>query len=157
MKRRAVLVALGLLLAGCAGGGGAQTVHVVRHFDTPKGVQDAELTAQGQARAEALVRWFAGKPLDAIFVTPFRRSRQTIAPLAAAQGIVPVVYDWEQQAAAVARIRAGGGAVLVVGHSNTVPDLVEALGGVRPPDMVHEDFGGIWTVGAGETVKGVVE
>lgn len=158
MNRRLLLTAIGLcwLVGGCAGSGG-QTVHVIRHFDTPKDVQDAELTAGGRARADALVGWFADKPLDAIFVTPFRRSRQTIAPLAEARGIEPTTYEWKDQAATIARIRAAGGSVLVVGHSNTVPDLVEALGGARPGPMVHEDFGDIWTLAAEETAKGRVE
>lgn len=131
-------------------------VHVVRHFDTPKGERDPDLLPAGQARAGALVRWFAGKPLAAIFVTDYRRTRQTAAPLAAARGIAVQTYDPADNPALVARIRASGGPVLVVGHSNTVPDIVAALGGTRPRDLVHEVFGDIWTVDAAGTVTGRV-
>jgi hypothetical protein len=35
-----------------------------------------------------------------------------------------------------------------VGHSNTVPDIVEQLGGARPGPVAHEDFGDVWRVGS---------
>jgi hypothetical protein len=40
--------------------------------------------------------------------------------------------------------------VLIVGHSNTVPDIIEGLGGTRPPALVHEDFADVWRL-AGPT------
>ena len=43
------------------------------------------------------------------------------------------------------------GPVLIVGHSNTVPDIIEGLGGVRPGPLEHPDFGDIWTVRPGRT------
>ena len=36
--------------------------------------------------------------------------------------------------------------MLIVGHSNTVPDIIEKLGGKRPADLTHEDFGDIWHI-----------
>ena len=44
------------------------------------------------------------------------------------------------------------GTVLIVGHSNTVPDIVAGLGGTRPDPLVHEDFGDIWHIAGPERV-----
>lgn len=147
------LAGLALALAGCAGPRGAGTVYVVRHFDTPAGERDPDLTARGRSRAEALARWFADRRLSAIYVTPFKRTNQTAAPVAATKGITPRNYDWQQVDAFVAQIRAERGPVLVVGHSNTVPETVARLGGERPGPISHDDFGDLWIVRDGKTER----
>lgn len=130
-------------------------IYVTRHYDTPAGEADPDLTPQGKARADQLAAWFYGRTLKAIYVSDFKRSRQTAAPLAAAVGVTPETYDPKDTPAIVARAKAAGGPVLIVGHSNTVPDLVEQLGGKRPGDLQHEDFGDLWTIekGTGEQTK----
>lgn len=127
------------------------TTYVVRHFDTPKGEKDPDLLPQGAARAEALARWFRGKRLCAILVTQYKRTRQTAAPTAAGRSIAIQSYDAADTAGVVARAKASACPVLIVGHSNTVPDIVEKLGGARPADLKHEDFGDVWTVANGKT------
>ena len=132
----------------------APTYYVVRHFDTPAGERDPDLTDTGRARAEKLAAWFKGKKLAAIYVSDYKRTRQTIAPLVASRGMTRVeVYDPSDTPGLVAKVKAVGGPVLVVGHSNTVPDVVEQLGGERPGPLVHEDFGDVWTIAAGRTLR----
>ncbi|MDQ8755646.1 phosphoglycerate mutase family protein [Sphingosinicella sp. LHD-64] len=122
-------------------------IYVMRHLNTPAGERDPDLLPEGRETAEALAAWF---PADAqptvIYVSDFKRTRQTAAPLAARLGLTPVVYDPADTPALVARVQAERGPVLIVGHSNTVPDIVAALGGTRPAALVHEDFGEIWRV-----------
>lgn len=144
---RLALAALAMVAAVPAS---AQT-YVVRHLNTPAGERDPDLLPAGKAGAEALARWFRGKRLTAIYVSDFRRTRQTAAPLAAARKLGPIVYDPRDTPALVARLKATKGRMLVVGHSNTVPDIVEQLGGERPADLKHEDFGDIWVVKAGRS------
>lgn len=127
--------------------------YVLRHLDTPKGERDPDLLPAGAAKAKALVTWFEGKPLAAIFATPYRRTQQTAAPIAAARGLTVQTYDPADEAALIARVKAVAGPVLIVGHSNTVPDIVAALGGERPGELAHEDFGDVWTVVSGRTVR----
>jgi phosphohistidine phosphatase SixA len=128
-------------------------VHVVRHFDTPAGEKDPDLLPQGVARAEALARWFRGKRLCAILVTQYKRTRQTAAPTAAGRGIAIRTYDAADLAGVVAQARASACPVLIVGHSNTVPDIVERLGGARPAPLSHPDFGDLWTIAGGTSDK----
>jgi len=127
------------------------TVYVMRHLNTPEGQRDPDLTAEGQQNAQRVRAWFTGKPLTAIYISDFRRTRQTIAPLAVERGLTPVIYDPADPKALIATIGGASGSVLIVGHSNTVPDLVEALGGDRPGPMTHPDFGDIWTIAGGKT------
>jgi len=132
--------------------------YVVRHLHTPQGERDPDLTAEGRRQADLLANWFPEDPPRVIYVTDYKRSRQTAAPLAARLGLIPVVYDPADTPALVARVRAGPKPALIVGHSNTVPDIVEQLGGTRPGPMVHEDFGDIWRVSPdGVTIRSRIE
>jgi broad specificity phosphatase PhoE len=129
----------------------ASTVYVMRHLDTPEGERDPDLTPEGKAAAERLVHWMHGKPLTAIYVSDYKRTRQTAAPLAAERGIAVKLYNPADTPALTALVRAETGPVLIVGHSNTVPDIVEQFGGARPGPLAHPDFGDIWTVAGGQT------
>jgi phosphohistidine phosphatase SixA len=120
----------------------------VRHFDTPAGERDPDLVPAGQYRAARLADRLAGEPIRAIYVSTYRRTHQTAAPLAARLGLAPIIYDPADTPALVVRVRAGPLPALIVGHSNTVPDIVEQLGGARPGPMAHEDFGDLWRISA---------
>lgn len=153
MLTRLTAFALLALTAACATvtpQPAGQTVWVVRHLNTPAGERDPDLLPEGQRAAAALATWFpAGMEPRAIYVSDFRRTRQTAAPLAARLGLTPIVYDPANTPALIARVRAERGTVLVVGHSNTVPDIVEQLGGARPAELHHPDFGDIWRIAPG--------
>lgn len=153
------LLALLLAAALAAPAPPPQTVFVMRHLNTPAGASDPDLLPEGQRRAAALAHWFrrVERPV-AIYVSDYRRTRQTAAPLAAALHLTPVVYNPADTPGLIARVRAEHGNVLVIGHSNTVPDIVAALGGARPAPLGHDDFGDIWRVAAdGTTVRFSVE
>lgn len=146
---RTLLLTVLALLPACAtfGDAGAEPAYfVMRHLDTPAGERDPDLLPEGRRAAEALARWFGNRPPAAIYVTDYRRSRQTAAPLAARFGLTPVVYDPADTPGLVARVRGAGGRVLIVGHSNTVPEIVAQLGGARPAPLTHGDFGDVWRV-----------
>ncbi len=131
----------------------APIVYVMRHLDTPEGVRDPDLTPTGKARAERVRAWFARKPLAAIYVSDYKRTRQTAAPIAAERGLSVTIYDPADTPGLIELVRSQRKPVLIVGHSNTVPDIVEALGGERPPALGHPDFGDIWTITDGRTEK----
>ena len=145
-------LALGALpLAGCrsaapASAAAPTVVVVVRHAEKAAApADDPPLTPAGGTRAAALAD--AAGPVDAVFVSSFRRTAETAAPLAARRGLTPVVVDARGGSGALvdstaARVRrlGPGRRVLVVGHSNTVGPLVRALGGpdLAPiPDCEH--------------------
>lgn len=129
-----------------------QIVVLVRHAekaDAPAG--DVSLSEAGQARAEELVMALAEARVDTIVTTQFRRTRDTAAPLGQALKISPVVVqagaDTAGHARAVAAaVRAGGGSVLVVGHSNTVPAIIAALGGPAMSELCENEYANLFTL-----------
>jgi phosphohistidine phosphatase SixA len=145
---RALLALLLLALTGCATltDRAVPNVYVVRHLHTPAGVPNAQLTAQGRAAAERLAEWLKRDPPQTILVSDTDRARDTAAPTAQRYGTAVLTYDAKDTPALVAQALASPGTVLVVGHSNTVPDIVAGLGGGRPAPLVHEDFGDIWHI-----------
>jgi broad specificity phosphatase PhoE len=120
--------------------------YVMRHLHKADG-PDPALSPQGVSFAQRLPALFAGrsKPV-ALYVSSTRRARETAAPLAAALRITPREYDPADTAALLARVRAEPGPVLIVGHSNTVPDIVAGLGGTRPAPLADTDYGTVWMI-----------
>ena len=124
----------------------ADQVILVRHAEKRVDAgADPALSPAGEARAAALAEALSGAGVSAILITPFRRTRDTAAPLAARLGIEPVVVGVEggldAHAAAVAKAaREVPGVVLVVGHSNTVPAIIGALGGPALPDLCESSY-----------------
>src|SRR5687768_11378972 len=151
MRLIGLLAAVFAALAGCATTAeppAGPIFYVVRHLHTPAGERDPDLTEEGQRQATLLAGWFRRRAPRILYVSHFRRAQQTAAPLAAKLGLTPIVYDPADSPAIVARVKAGPVPALIVGHSNTVPDIVEQLGGSRPDPLVHEDFGDIWQITA---------
>jgi broad specificity phosphatase PhoE len=138
-----------LLCVGCAH---HTTVVLVRHAEKGAG-QDPDLTPQGQARAEALVEIARRERVEAIFVTPFKRTAQTAAPTAEALGLMPIVVPLsasvqEHVSLVASRIRAEwkNKGVLVVGHSNTVPLIMTELGAQNVRPIGENEFGQVFIV-----------
>ena len=152
MRLLSLIAAALALLSGCATSAAESSdrngYYVMRHLHTPAGERDPELTAEGRRQAALLPAWLSQAPPRAIYVSPYKRTQQTAARVAESLGLAPVVYDPTDTHALVAQVRAGPLPALVVGHSNTVPDIVEQLGGTRPGALVHEDFGDVWVIGA---------
>jgi broad specificity phosphatase PhoE len=146
---RFVPLLLALLLGACAFIAPIQpasTFYVMRHLHTPEGTADPDLTSEGQRHAELLANWFGDNPPAAIFVSNTKRAQQTAAPLAARLGLTPRIYDPHDTRFLVTEIMKEPPPVLIVGHSNTVPDIVQALSGRRTEALTHEDFGDIWMI-----------
>jgi broad specificity phosphatase PhoE len=91
--------------------------------------EDPHLSPAGEERAEALARMLEDAGITHIHSTDYLRTRETAAPLAAVTGLPVSLYDSGNLAAFAAELLATPGRHLVVGHSNTTPDLVTALGG----------------------------
>jgi broad specificity phosphatase PhoE len=137
-------------------------VIVVRHAE--KAVEpgaDPALTEAGHARASRLAAVLADARITAAYATQFRRTRDTAAPAAKARGIEVRVHEahagqTDADAAALAaeiRDKHAGGTVLVVAHSNTVPAIVKALGGVAIPPIADDEYDRLYVVTLGESAR----
>ncbi|HEY0077889.1 MAG TPA: phosphoglycerate mutase family protein [Pyrinomonadaceae bacterium] len=102
---------------------------------------DPSLSEAGVKRAQELIRVAEDAGVSAIYTTQFKRTRETAQPLAAQLGvpIISVEVNKENLAAHPASLakevlsKHKGQTVAIIGHSNTVPLIVEALGGKKPP------------------------
>jgi broad specificity phosphatase PhoE len=129
------------------------TVVVVRHAEKALGtIDDPPLSPQGEQRSERLALMFSERTapgrLDAIYVTNTRRTQQTAAPLAARLHLVPIVLPAADVSGATARLlkEHRGGTVLLVGHSNTLPQLVRELSGKQIEPIADDDYSEIYVL-----------
>ncbi len=105
-------------------------VVLVRHGEKQSEDRDAALSPAGVARAKCLADTLAELGVTHVFTTEFARTRDTAAPLAARLGLTPEVVPAAEKDTWLERLNAlpPGATALVAGHSNTVPELVAALG-----------------------------
>jgi broad specificity phosphatase PhoE len=114
-------------------------IYLVRHGEKAAG-QDPDLSAQGQARARNIAAILHRAGITAIFSTPTARTRQTAAPLAQKTGVGVQLYDPLAPLALVEKVRGLSGAVVVIGHSNTLPELVRLFGGAPGAEIGDDEF-----------------
>jgi broad specificity phosphatase PhoE len=122
-----------------AGAGGATTM-----------ATDPDLSDTGRARAQSLASMLRDARITAIFVTEYKRTQQTAEPLAKALGIQPSIITAKDSTAVVDKIRAATGPVLVVGHSNTIPEILAKLGVENPPKVGDADYDDLFMVTGAE-------
>ncbi|MEP7273398.1 MAG: phosphoglycerate mutase family protein [Acidobacteriota bacterium] len=136
------------------------TVFLVRHAEkqaTP--AADPSLTSDGELRAKNLARALSKAGVKAIFTSQFLRTKETARPLAEAASVAPVVISIQPDPSDRRKISEqsirnlvdgiylnAGGAVLVVGHSNTVPLVIAALGGGQVSEIPETEFDNLYVV-----------
>lgn len=147
MYKSILFIAMVLLLS-CK----TTTYYVVRHAEKESSTtmyattmtSDVPLSAAGSQRAEALKTVLQKEHIKYIFSTNFIRTRSTVQPLATAMNIPIETYD-QKDAGFVNRLKSLDGNVLIVGHSNSVDDLVNELAGKKEisgdlPDSAYGDL-----------------
>jgi broad specificity phosphatase PhoE len=134
---------------------GATTVIVVRHAEKAMdGGNDPHLSEVGKVRAERLAAVLRDAHVRAIYVTQFKRTHETAEPSAIAfkTTVAEMNVDSKDIAGYVSRLakqirdQDAGKTVLVVSHSNTVPQIVEALTGVKMPDIKDDEYSRLYIV-----------
>ena len=105
------------------------TVILLRHAEKAyDGTKDPALTEEGSKRAQELARVLTDVDIDAIYTTPFKRTRLTVAPLAGLKGLEIKEYNPWKLEETTDLIRNSVGKTLVFsGHSNTTPALINLL------------------------------
>lgn len=113
-------------------------VFLVRHAERAEdGTSDPPISEEGEARAGLLAEMLRDVELTRIHTTDYRRTRATGRPTASAAGLDMELYDADDLPAFAERLRSMPGRHLVLGHSNTTPQLVGALGG-EPGGAIDE-------------------
>jgi phosphohistidine phosphatase SixA len=149
MKKILFFTLIVLTAASCS-----HTYYVVRHAEKVQAqppLQDPPLTENGEAMAQNLKNILLPKGIKYIFSTNTNRTKSTAAPLSQAAGIPVTIYA-APNAAFIAQLKGIKKNTLVVGHSNTVDDIVNALCNTTKVngDLPDADYGDLFVV----TVKG---
>lgn len=105
-------------------------IFLVRHAEKASQEKDALLSEAGHKRAECLANLLRDAQIKAIFVTQVVRTQQTAEPLAKQLGLTPTVVGSSNLNGLVEKLHStSAGVVLVVAHSDTLPGIIEKLGG----------------------------
>jgi 2,3-bisphosphoglycerate-dependent phosphoglycerate mutase len=126
------------------------TYYIVRHAEketTNTMTSDVPLSDAGKQRAQALKDLLQKENIKHIFSTNFIRTKSTAQPLADAIHVPIEMYD-PKDSAFISKLKLLDGNILIVGHSNTVDDLVNALTGKRDlnGDLPDSEYGDLFIV-----------
>ena len=128
------------------------TFYLVRHAEkvtTDPSNKDPMLTEDGQKRAMALAKVLKKTKLNSVYSTDYQRTKLTVKPISDKQKVEINLYNPNQlKSSAKALLQEyKGGNVLIVGHSNTVLETIEALGGKRPiAEITDQDYDYLFTL-----------
>lgn len=155
--RMKLLLSVVTVLVLAAPAAAQQAIFVVRHAEradastggSPMMVGDPDLSDAGKARAQALAATLKDAKITTIYTTQYKRTRQTAEPLAKALGIQPTVVAANDMPALIEKLK-GGGNALVVGHSNTIGQVVAQLGAGDPIKVADDEYDNLFVVVGGE-------
>jgi len=146
-RRNVRMFAVGLLFAVSVSSSFAQrAVILVRHAEKADASGDTALSDAGKIRAARLAQTLARVGITAVFCSEYLRTRQTADPLAAALKLPVQPHPAADPAGLVKKIRArhANDVVLIVGHSNTVPEILEIFGHPVLEPIEDDDYGSLF-------------
>ncbi len=147
--RRTLLLGLVCAFAATATAG-AQTIFLVRHAERADagGVAQVNpgLSKDGHERAAALANTLQDAKVSAIYVTEFRRTQETAQPLAEKIGVQATIIPAKEVTALIAKLKNTAGNVLIIGHSNTLPEIVKALGVSTPITIGEQEYDNLFVI-----------
>lgn len=135
LRKSIIPVLAGILIWGVTSAADDQaaqpshTIFLVRHAEKTKAPSDPELSEAGQQRAWALAGLLRDAGISRIYSTDYARTRDTAAPLAKVLNLEVEFYQPKELERLADQLGSQSGRQLVVGHSNTTPELVSLLGG----------------------------
>ena len=158
MQRTSIwLLILGIFLSSCGSQravlrpGDLQnptTIILVRHAEkADDGTSDPALTPLGQSRAQRLAAMLAPMEVDAVYSTPYKRTRLTGVPTAELKHLTVQEYSPNDKSFLPKLLNDyAGKTILVVGHSNTVPTMVNALTGKAYEQLDESEYDKLFIV-----------
>lgn len=159
MKRIILLLFISALTFNVSAQTGVTTFILVRHAEKSKDdPRDPSLSEEGIKRAESLNAMLKQADIAALYSSPYKRTRSTVQPIADAKGLEVNTYD-PRSAAFLEDImtKFKGKTIVISGHSNTTPNVVNALiGEDRFKQLSEDDYSKIYIVSVTEIGKGTV-
>ena len=133
------------------------TIYLIRHAEKADGSADPSLSDAGLARAQNWGRYFDDKNITAYYTTNYKRTKETALEITSTSLTMPEsgternfrmnVYDPMTFSLKQVAADNKGNSVIVVGHSNTIPTLVNNFIGERKYiDIPESDFGNLYII-----------
>jgi phosphohistidine phosphatase SixA len=129
-----------------------EVVFLVRHAEKVDNSKDASLSAAGKKRAHELARKLRDAGITAIWATEFHRTQDTGKPLADALHLTMKMHPANDSKGLADLLQKDGGRPLVVGHSNTLPEIAKALGATMAP-LRDDEYDALFVVAGKALVK----
>lgn len=151
---RPIVLSLLFVLGVAVPSSAQHTVFVVRHAEradagtsaSPMMATDPDLSEIGKARADSLAAALKDAGITAVFTTEYKRTQQTAAPLARSLGLDVTTVSARDLPGLIEKVKAASGNVLVVGHSNTVGDVIARLGVTETVKVGDSDYDNLFVV-----------
>lgn len=134
---------------GGMSGAKTTTIYLIRHAEKADDSKNKnpDLSEMGQMRASHWDDIFSAVRFDAIYSTNFNRTKQTAGPTAKTQQLGVTVYDPKELTVEKIKKNHLGQTILIVGHSNTIPDLVNKIIGQKVYPLIEETvYGNLYIV-----------
>ena len=156
MKKAAIIISIAIVVfcfwlwaKGQPGPEDTTTYYLVRHAEkASEQKEDPGLSDMGRARAQKIAVILKDKKVTRLYSTPFKRTKQTLQPLAELFDLNILIYDYRDQATIAGMIADCKGKICVIaGHSNTIPQLANLLIGVEVyAEMDDSDYTKMWEI-----------
>lgn len=120
---------------------------LLRHAEKEKdGSKDPKLSKEGMLRAEKLNFMLSDFSIDKLFATAYIRTQKTLGVVSKSRNISITNYDARDKNFAKQLVKNEmGKTIIVAGHSNTIPALVNALiKEDKYKDLSEEEYGKLW-------------
>lgn len=139
----------------------ATTIIVMRHAEKESGKDpDPELSSEGKKRAAQIASLFKDLPVTRLLATPYKRTQHTLANLSADKGVHIESYEPSKITELAGSLKQlSGQTIIIAGHANTAPDLVNQLLNENKYSQLDEnEFGKIWilTLDSGKVLSCII-
>ncbi len=125
------------------------TFILVRHAEKGGTDADPDLSSDGLKRADELRKTLKNVPVAAVYATPYKRTRQTVKPVADEKKIAVTEYStrtpYRELIDQILKTHQGK-VVLIAGHSNTIPELLKALCNSSSVTIAEDHFDNLFVV-----------
>lgn len=117
------------------------TLYLVRHAEkVADGSKDPNLTDAGRERADNIAERLQNKGIEDVWSSDYQRTRNTAGPLAAQLGLELEIYNPKNQTEFLTQLQQRHNNALIVGHSNTIPELARMLCQCEVGDMDETEY-----------------
>jgi len=115
-------------------------IYLVRHSEKIANAKDPSLTQQGQLRSQWLAAFFKSKNIDCLYSSDYNRTRETAAYISKSINVDMSLYDARNLQIIADKLTIDKRSCIVVGHSNTTPDLARLLKANDVPDIDEREY-----------------